>query len=82
MTGQWNFGARAESVLATSDTYAGCDLLEGFLEREVKLNSPGRASQTDLLVLARLRNGLGVIAVEGKAREPFGDWSRCGTRPQ
>lgn len=31
----------------------------------------GRASQTDLLALVRLRDGLGVIAV-GKAREPFG----------
>lgn len=59
-------------VLATCEVYAGCELVEGFFEREVTLPTKGRASQTDLLALVRLRDGLGVIAVEGKAREPFG----------
>lgn len=67
------FPTSVRHVLETSDTYVGCELLEGFFEREVELNSPGRPSQTDLLVLARLRSGIAVIAVEGKAREPFGD---------
>lgn len=66
-------------VLETCETYAGCELIEGFFEREVELGTAGRASQTDLLVLARITSGLAVIAVEGKARETFGkivrDWN-------
>jgi hypothetical protein len=65
------FPASVEGVLRTSETYAGCELIEGFFEREVKLHTPGRASQTDLLLLVRLQDGLGVVAVEGKAHEPF-----------
>jgi hypothetical protein len=64
--------ASVEAVLRTSETYAGCRLVEGFFEREVELGTKGRPSQTDLLVLVRLDDGLAVIAVEGKAREPFG----------
>jgi hypothetical protein len=60
------------AVLETSDIYAGCEFVEGFFEREVALGTPGRASQTDLMVLVRLAEGYGVVAVEGKAREPFG----------
>jgi hypothetical protein len=66
------------AVLDTSDAYAGCRLIEGLFEREVDLGTRGRRSQTDILVLVRLVQGLGVIAVEGKAAEPFGalvrDW--------
>jgi hypothetical protein len=61
-----------EAVLASSSTYAGCRLIEAFFEREVELGTKGRPSQTDLLVLVQLEDGYGVIAVEGKAREPFG----------
>jgi hypothetical protein len=60
------------AVLDRSDVYSGCELVEGLFEREVALGTPGRASQTDLLVLVCLAKGYGVIAVEGKAREPFG----------
>ncbi len=60
------------AVLASSDTYTGCRLVEGLFEREVDLGTPGRSSQTDLLALVQLADGYGVIAVEGKAREPFG----------
>jgi hypothetical protein len=59
-------------VLDTSNVFSGCDLIEGFFEREVELGTKGRPSQTDLLALVQLRDGYGVIAVEGKAREPFG----------
>ena len=60
-------------VLDSCSTYARCTLVEGFFEREVALKTKGRPSQTDLLALVRLADGYGVIAVEGKAREPFGD---------
>ena len=60
-------------VLSSCPTYAVCRLIEGLFEREVDLGSKGRPSQTDLLVLVQLAaGGYGVIAVEGKAREPFG----------
>jgi hypothetical protein len=61
------------AVFDTSEVYEGCELVEGFFEREVELGTAGRASQTDLLAVLRLRYGLVVAAVEGKAREPFGD---------
>ncbi len=70
---------RVGDVLATSDIYADCRLIEGFFEREVPLGTTGRPSQTDLLAFVQLRDGYGVVAVEGKAREPFGplvgDWN-------
>jgi hypothetical protein len=46
--------------------------VEAFFEREVELETRGRPSQTDILALVAGPGGLGVIAVEGKAREPFG----------
>lgn len=71
--------ATVTAVLETCPTYAGCRLIEGFFEREVELGTRGRPSQTDLLALVGVAAGYGVIAVEGKAREPFGqivsDWN-------
>ena len=64
--------ARVAEVLASCDSYANCRLVEAFFEREVDLGTKGRPSQTDLLALVQLGDGYGVIAVEGKAREPFG----------
>jgi len=50
------------------------ELLAGIPEYKVALPGGEAASQTDLFVLARTRDGKTVaIAVEGKAREPFGD---------
>lgn len=70
--GSDGFPPSVEDVLASSSTYAGCRLIEAFFEREVNLGTRGRPSQTDLLALVELTDGYGVIAVEGKAREPFG----------
>ena len=44
----------------------------GFPEHKVELPGGSRASQTDLLVLARTPRGSMVIAVEGKVDETFG----------
>lgn len=53
-------------------------IVHGFFEREVDLRTPGRRTQTDLMILAETRLGQAVIGVEGKAGEPFGarveDW--------
>ena len=70
--GAGGFPPPVVEVLASCPNYAACRFIEAFFEREVDLGTKGRPSQTDLLVLAQLADGLGVIAVEGKAREPFG----------
>lgn len=59
------------AVLEKDETFAGCELVEGLFERQVGLRTPGRPSQTDLLLLLRLRVGHAVVAVEGKAGESF-----------
>jgi len=51
---------------------AGLELVLGLPEHKTPLPGGTRASQTDLLVLARNDSGLVAIAVEGKAEEPFG----------
>jgi hypothetical protein len=70
--GARGFPKTVASVLASCSTYAECRLIEAFFEREVELGTKGRPSQTDLLALVELADGYCVIAVEGKAREPFG----------
>jgi hypothetical protein len=53
---------------------ADLDLLLALPEHQTPLPGGRAASQTDLLVLARQSaGGLVVLAVEGKAREPFGE---------
>jgi hypothetical protein len=62
------------SALATDGDLAELELLLALPEHEVELPGGGKASQTDLFVLARRNDGeLVTIAVEGKAEEPFGD---------
>jgi hypothetical protein len=60
-------------VLATAPEYARAEMIDGFFEREVELGSPGRNSQTDLMIVAGLRDELAIIAVEGKVDESFAD---------
>lgn len=60
------------TVLDGDPTFRGAQPIEGFFERKVDLGTPGRPSQTDLLLLVKLRSGYGVIAIEGKVEEPFG----------
>jgi hypothetical protein len=68
-----DFPEVVRQVLATAPEYAGAQMIDGFFEREVELGSPGRNSQTDLMVVAGLRDELGIIAVEGKVDESFAD---------
>ena len=74
-----DFPSPVRSVLATCPDYRDAGLIEGLFERKTSLRSPGRASQTDLLVFAQTPAGLKVIGVEGKRDEPFGelvtDWN-------
>jgi hypothetical protein len=52
--------------------FADYEVVEGFFEKQTKLDDLGRASQTDLLLLLRVPTGLAVVGVEGKAKESFG----------
>jgi hypothetical protein len=74
-----DFPLAVRTVLDTAPEYAGVELIDGFFERELEVGSPGRNSQTDLMVIAGLRSELAIIAVEGKVDESFadlvGDWS-------
>lgn len=63
-------------VLRTAPEYVDAELIDAFFEREVELGSPGRNSQTDLMVVAGLGNELGIIAVEGKVEESFAEFVR------
>lgn len=69
-----DFPAAVRKVLQTSPEYCRAEFIDGFFEREVNLGSPGRNSQTDLMVVVGLDETLGVIAVEGKVEESFADF--------
>ncbi len=64
--------APVRRVLDGCPAYRGAALTEACFERRVDLGTPGRASQTDLMLKMRLPDGLAVIAVEGKADESLG----------
>ena len=74
-----DFPRAVRAVLKTAPEYARAEFVDGFFEREVELGSPGRNSQTDLMVIAGLDDELGIIAVEGKVEESFAelvaDWN-------
>ncbi len=74
-----DFPRAVRAVLETAPEYAQAELVDGFFEREVELGSPGRNSQTDLMVVVGLKDELGIVAVEGKVEEPFAevikDWN-------
>ncbi len=68
---QSDFPRAVRAVLKTAPEYAQAELIDGFFEHEVDLGSPGRNSQTDLMVIAGLDDELAIIAVEGKVEESF-----------
>ncbi|MGA2385260.1 MAG: hypothetical protein ABSG33_01860 [Candidatus Bathyarchaeia archaeon] len=62
-----------ENILCENEAFIPIQFLAGFVEHKVYLPGGGHPSQNDILVLARLKKGLAVIAVEGKVSEPFGE---------
>jgi hypothetical protein len=61
------------SILQAHPAFGSAELIDGFLERQVDLGSAGRPSQTDLLAVIGLEKRIAIVAIEGKAGEPFGD---------
>lgn len=71
----------ARAVLAKGpDTWKEIDSLLCFPEHKIDLPGGSRASQSDIFVLAKTREGLITIVVEGKCLEPFGptvaEWTK------
>jgi hypothetical protein len=77
-----DFPPEVRALLRASETFRDAELLIAVPEHKVEMPGLGRASQTDLWLLARTESGLASIAVEGKVREPFGEtveeWMRDG----
>jgi hypothetical protein len=64
--------AIVRATLDRSAKFTDAKFVDGFLERSVALPDGGRATQTDLMAILHLRDGLAVAAVEGKVDETFG----------
>lgn len=67
-----DFPPLVRRVIESCAEYRGIRLVEGYFERETDLRTPGRHSQTDLLVIGENDAGPLVIGVEGKRDESFG----------
>ena len=63
--------SRIETALRSNQDLKSAELIDAFLERKVDLESEGRPSQTDLLAVVGIDQRLAIVAVEGKAGEPF-----------
>lgn len=64
---------RVAQVLAGAPEWSDCTPIQGFFEHQTPLDERGGPSQTDLLAVCALPDGLGVIGVEGKVDEDFGE---------
>jgi hypothetical protein len=67
------FPASVATVLKSHPVFNTAELVDAFLERQVDLGTAGRPSQTDLLAVVGLDQGIAIVAVEGKAGESFGE---------
>lgn len=73
--GARGFPASIRSALDAYPTFKDAELIEAFFERKVDLGTPGHPSQNDLLIYAKISSGFVVIAVEGKVKESFGQYT-------
>jgi hypothetical protein len=58
-------------TLQTAPEYVNAELVDGFFEREVELDTGRANSQTDLMLVVGIQSELAIIAVEGKVDESF-----------
>jgi hypothetical protein len=70
-TGGWPKEVR--TLLITAPEWAETRLLIGFFEHATALDTERSPTNTDVMILARAPQALGLIAVEAKAGEPFGE---------
>lgn len=63
-----------QSILKTDAILANARLKKAYFEKQTGLeDSKKRPSQTDVLAVVELSSGLGILGIEGKVREPFGE---------
>lgn len=61
------------TLLDQAPEWTGAEVAIGLFEHATPLDTLRGPSNNDLLVICRLRDALGVMAVEAKAGEPFGE---------
>lgn len=71
-------------LLDQAPEFAGCGLVDGWLERSTDLgDGRGTASQTDLLAILGLADRIAILGIEAKVTESFGpivsDWLADGS---
>ena len=70
--------AEVDALLRTA--FGDYEIVEGFFEKDTKLDDLGRGSQTDVLLVLRAAEGDAVVGIEAKAREGFEKLVSEGTR--
>ena len=65
--------AAVRALLDQAEEYEGATLIDAWLERETKLPwGKGRPTQTDLLAVLGIEDGLAILGIEAKVKESFG----------
>jgi hypothetical protein len=72
--------AAIQAILQTDPAFANARLTKAYFEKQTELDDSGRRpSQTDVLAYLDINSGVGVLGVEGKVNESFGqlisDWN-------
>ncbi len=69
------FPDSVKSTFQKSDisVFSDIEFIAGLVEHEVPLPGGGHPSQNDILVIAKTKKELAIIAVKGKVSEPFGE---------
>jgi hypothetical protein len=68
--------ARVRELGCSTPEWQSISVVSGFFEHATPLDTQSGPSNTDILVVCGLKHGLGILAVEAKAGEPFGDLVR------
>lgn len=64
--------AAVSALFQDHEQFGSVELIDAFLERQVDLGTAGFPSQTDILAVIGVGDSIAILAVEGKAGEPFG----------
>jgi hypothetical protein len=66
---------KIQSILKTDAVLANARLKKAYFEKQTELgDSKRRPSQTDVLAIVEIGSGSAVLGIEGKVREPFGEF--------
>ena len=78
------FPRRVREVISSAPEWAEMEIVAGFFEHATALDTQRGPSSNDVLVVCGVASGLGVLAIEAKAGESFGerimDWNKTEGR--